>query len=74
MTTQSISSKREASGWSKCDRSESNASRQRNLRPGALHCTANASAIIASANYLERSGTGGHALRLAVPIGGSDGS
>jgi hypothetical protein len=29
----------------------------------------NASAVIASANYLERGGTAGHALRMTVPAG-----
>ena len=33
-TMQSISSKRELKGWSKCERPRSKLSRQRNLRPG----------------------------------------
>src|SRR6185437_15441109 len=49
ITTQSISSKREASGASKCDRPASNASRQINLNPLALQLIANASAYGASA-------------------------
>src|ERR1019366_6006639 len=50
ITTQSISSKREASGASKCDRPASNESRQMNLSPLALQLTANASANGSSAD------------------------